>query len=142
MFSKGLTSRDDVGITLDDLNRKVDRALSEIAEHFATTQKQKSSIDFQIKEIRARLNKHLDDMESMLLNSLESKFRQVEENVSNTIEKLQKGKTEIHHMKTVAKCSAISESALSTFLLRSSNVIPTSSRDVRPFENILTSSSN
>jgi hypothetical protein len=61
MFSKGLTSRDDVGITLDDLNRKVDRALSEIAEHFATTQKQKSSIEFQIKEIRARLNKHLDD---------------------------------------------------------------------------------
>jgi hypothetical protein len=55
MFSKGLTSRDDVGITLDDLNRKVDRALSEIAEHFATTQKQKSSIEFQIKEIRARL---------------------------------------------------------------------------------------
>lgn len=99
-FSKGLTSRDDVGITLDDLNRKVDRALSEIAEHFATTQKQKSSIEFQIKEIRARLNKHLDDMESMLLNSLELKFRQVEENVSNTIEKLQKGKTEIHHMKT------------------------------------------
>jgi hypothetical protein len=61
---------------------------------------QKSSIEFQIKEIRARLNKHLDDMERMLLNSLESKFRQVEENVSNTIEKLQKGKTEIHHMKT------------------------------------------
>ena len=99
-FSKGLTSRDDVGITLDDLNRKVDRALSEIAEHFATTQKQKSSIEFQIKEIRARLNKHLDDMERMQLNSLESKFRQVEENVSNTIEKLLKGKTEIHHMKT------------------------------------------
>lgn len=99
-FSKGLTSRDDVGITLDDLNRKVDRALSDIAEHFSTTQKQKSSIEFQIKEIRARLNKHLDDMERMLLNSLELKFRQVEENVSNTIEKLQKGKTEIHHMKT------------------------------------------
>ncbi|CAG2188249.1 unnamed protein product [Mytilus edulis] len=99
-FSKGLSSRDDVGITLDELILKIDRTLNEIAEKFENTRNQKKSIEYQIKEIRAKLNAHLDNIERKLLNSLESKFSHCEASVVNVVEKLQKGRIEITHMKS------------------------------------------
>lgn len=99
-FSKALSSRDDVGITLDDLLAKIDRTVEELAVNFENTKGQKKAIESQIKNLRSKINAHLDTMENKLMSSLHTKFRQCETSVANTIEKLQKGKEEVIHMKT------------------------------------------
>ncbi|XP_071144801.1 uncharacterized protein [Mytilus edulis] len=91
-FSKSSATINEYEQTLKDVEKNIQTAIVDRKNNLEKFEKQKQAIRTQIKDKRAEINKHLDDLEATTMNELSVIEREKKQDVISVIEKLEANK--------------------------------------------------